>query len=91
MMDRLNNSRLSDENLSEVVGGNHNNVHGSCPAGAIETKWILDHFPGDRNPKNGCPVCGGSLRDQKFWFAATGELYDGYICNREDSHRWIRV
>ncbi len=90
MMDRLNNSRLSDENLSEVVGGKHHDIsHGTCPDGAIETKRKPDPFPGDRNPKNRCPVCGGNLRDQKFWFKATGELYDGYNCERDDSHRWI--
>ncbi len=83
--------RINDAELEDVSGGKHHDgpTHGSCPDGAIEMKWNLDHFPSDRKAKHGCPICGGNLRDQKFWFQDTERLHNGYICERDDSHRWI--
>ncbi len=79
---------LRDDELEMVSGGKHHDgtTHGNCPDGAIEMKWNLDHFPSDRKTKHGCPLCGGNMRDQKFWFEQ--RLYNGFICERDDSHRW---
>ncbi len=86
-----NTHRLSENELEMVSGGKHHDwiTHLSCPDGVIEMKWNLDHFPPDRKPKHGCPVCGGNLREQKFWFQDTGRLFNGFICERDDTHRWI--
>ncbi len=84
--------KLTDDELVRVAGGWHlyDPIHDSCPAGAIEMKWHLDHFLSDRKPRYGCPICGGHLREQKFWFRdTTRRLHNGFTCEKDDSHRWI--
>ncbi len=83
-------SKLDDGVLENMSGGKHKEkTHDSCPDDAIEMKWNLDHFPSDKKAKKGCPTCGGKLKDQKFWFEGTKRLHNGYICESDDTHRWI--
>ncbi len=84
-----NKRKLTENDLEMVSGGKQNDItHDSRPDGAIEMKWNLDQFP-PCNLKHRCPICGGNLRPQKFWFQNTKRLHEGVICERDDYHRWI--